>query len=199
MRLVYRQNNTYVKVRRFANALLAGLGLIVVAPILLLAAIAIVIEDGFPVIFAQRRVGRFERTFVMYKLRTMKASRCEDSVSPTTGTDDRITRVGKWLRKASIDELPQLLNVLLGQMSLVGPRPEMPFIVKRYDNWQHLRHLAEPGLTCIWQTSCRSRIALDRPEATLMDIEYIRTASPVTDGALILKTFAAVFLSRGAF
>jgi lipopolysaccharide/colanic/teichoic acid biosynthesis glycosyltransferase len=199
MRVVYRQNNTYMKCRRATNVALALLGLLLVAPIVLLAAVAIVLEDGFPVFFAQRRVGRFERTFVMYKLRSMRKSHCEDRESPTSATDARLTVVGRWLRKTSIDELPQLFNVVRGEMSLVGPRPEMPFIVKRYDRWQHLRHLIEPGLTCIWQTSCRSSIALNKPEATLMDLEYIRTASPATDGALMLKTLVAVFSSRGAY
>ena len=199
MQLVYRQNQAYMRWRRGTDVVLATLVLCLVAPVLLLAAIAIVAEDGFPIVFAQRRVGRFERLFTMYKLRTMKKNQCFDSASPATGHDARITRTGRWLRKLSIDELPQLVNVIRGDMALVGPRPEMPFIVERYDNWQHLRHLAKPGLTCIWQTSCRSKIALNKPEATLMDIEYIRTASPKTDGALLLKTVSAVLSSHGAY
>ncbi|MGZ3497564.1 MAG: sugar transferase [Vulcanimicrobiaceae bacterium] len=199
MDLIYRQNHTYMRWRRITDVVLSTVGLCLVAPVVLLAAIAIVAEDGFPIVFAQRRVGRFERLFTMYKLRTMKKGRCYDSASPTTGHDARLTRTGRLLRKLSIDELPQLLNVIRGEMSLVGPRPEMPFIVKRYDKWQHLRHLAKPGLTCIWQTSCRSEIPLNKPEATLMDIEYIRTASPKTDGALLLKTVTAVLSSHGAY
>lgn len=199
MQLVYKQDRAYLRRRRVTDVVLATLGLCLTAPVLLLAAVAIAIEDGFPIVFAQRRVGQFERLFTMYKLRTMKKSQCFDSASPTAGGDSRITRTGEWLRKLSIDELPQLVNVVRGDMSLVGPRPEMPFIVKRYDKWQHLRHLAKPGLTCIWQTSCRSKISLDKPEATLMDLEYIRTASPKTDGALLLKTVATVLSSHGAY
>lgn len=199
MHLVYRQNQMYTRWRRVMDVILATLGLCLVAPVLFVAAIVIAAEDGFPIVFAQQRVGRFERLFTMYKLRTMKKNQCYDSASPASAHDARVTRAGKWLRKLSIDELPQLVNVIRGDMSLVGPRPEMPFIVKRYERWQHLRHLAKPGLTCIWQTSCRSEIALNKPEATMMDLEYIKTASPATDGALLLKTFATVFSSHGAY
>jgi len=196
--LVFKEKPLYTKGRRFANAAIALLALGLTAPILAIAAIAIALEDGFPIIFAQRRVGRFERTFVMYKLRTMKKESCGYGISPSEKNDPRITSVGRWLRKTSIDELPQLVNVLRGEMSLVGPRPEMPFVVKGYEQWQHLRHLVEPGVTGLWQTSRRSDVPLARPEATLLDLEYVRTASPIMDGILLAKTIKAVVSTHGA-
>lgn len=197
--LVYRERRMYMRARRLVNVLLASIALCAAAPLLLAAIVVIVAEDGFPVVFRQRRIGKFERPFVMYKLRTMRKQRCADDVSPTDPQDARITRVGRWLRKTSIDELPQLVNVIRGDMSLVGPRPEMPFIVERYAKWQHLRHLVEPGLTCIWQISARSNVPLALPEATMMDLDYIEAASPLTDGLLLARTFKAVFSANGAF
>ncbi|MGH8164996.1 MAG: sugar transferase, partial [Rhodanobacteraceae bacterium] len=126
---VYKEKRLYMKSRRCFNAAVALMALVVATPVLLVAGLAIVLEDGFPIVFSQRRVGRFERTFTMFKLRTMKKSDCGDDISPSHGSDPRITRVGRWLRRLSIDELPQFVNVLRGDMSLVGPRPEMPFIV----------------------------------------------------------------------
>jgi|SRR5579884_500537 len=197
--LVYRENRLYRRVRRMVNLVIAAIALLVAAPILLLCAIAIAVDDGFPVIFKQRRIGRFERPFTMYKFRTMKKDDCGYGVSPTQPQDPRITRAGKWLRKTSLDELPQLFNVVRGDMSLVGPRPEMPFIVEQYDTWQHLRHLVEPGITGLWQISQRSNVPLALPEATLLDLDYIRMASPITDGVLLARTFSAVISANGAF
>jgi lipopolysaccharide/colanic/teichoic acid biosynthesis glycosyltransferase len=196
--LVYRENRAYMRCRRAVNALTALLVLIAAAPILLVAAICILVEDGRPILFAQPRVGRFERTFVMFKLRTMKKECCMDAYSPAESQDSRITRTGRWLRKLSIDELPQLVNVIRGEMSLVGPRPEMPFIVGRYARWQHLRHLVQPGITGLWQTSVRSNVPLARPEATLLDLEYIKHVSPMTDAKLLAKTLGAVVSANGA-
>jgi len=197
--LIYRENRATRRLRRAIDAVLAGTLLLLTAPIVAIACLAIFLEDGGPVIFTQRRAGRFERMFTIYKLRTMKLAACGDRPSPTSGADDRITRVGRFIRKTSIDELPQLLNVVLGDMSLIGPRPEMAIILRRYQTWQHLRHLVAPGITCIWQTSCRSTVPLDRPEATALDLAYIETASPLLDGLLLLRTVAKVVNPKGAF
>lgn len=196
--LIYRERPALRRVRRMVDALLAGVLLMVAAPILLVACVAILIEDGFPVFFLQRRTGRFERIFTIYKLRTMKTDNCGDRLKPRSSADSRITRVGRILRKTSIDELPQLLNVVRGDMSLIGPRPEMPFVVRGYDKWQHLRHLVTPGLTCIWQIEKRSTISLELPEATALDVAYIEAASPALDCLLLMKTFSAVLSSKGA-
>jgi lipopolysaccharide/colanic/teichoic acid biosynthesis glycosyltransferase len=152
-----------------------------------------------PVIFKQRRAGRFERLFTIYKLRTMRSEACVDGPAPADESDPRVTRVGRILRRTSIDELPQLINVLRGEMSIVGPRPEMPLMLERYETWQHLRHLVTPGLTCIWQISARSNIPLHRPEATTLDIDYIRRASPRLDSLLLARTIYSVVFSKGAY
>ena len=154
--IVFRENVGYMRLRRVIDVCVALAMLVVAAPILIVAGIAILIEDGRPILFRQRRVGRFGKLFTIYKLRTMRKEKCVDGLSPTTGRDPRITRAGYWLRRLSIDEIPQLLNVLIGDMALVGPRPEMPFIVRGYESWQHLRHLVTPGVTGFWQTTCRS-------------------------------------------
>lgn len=197
--LIYRENRLTKSGRRVIDVLLALTLLIVALPILGLACLAIYLEDGGPVFFGQRRAGRFERLFTIHKLRTMKIDRCDDRPAPTSATDDRITTVGKFIRKASIDELPQLFNVLLGQMSLIGPRPEMALIMRRYEKWQHLRHLVAPGITGIWQTTCRKTVPLDRPEATALDLDYIRRASPLLDSLLLLQTVKTVVFPKGAF
>ncbi len=199
LRLAFRHDAAYAVRQRAFDVAIAGTALALASPILTLASVAIWLEDGAPVLFKQQRVGRFGRPFTIYKLRTMGTDACGDALSPSTSKDSRVTRVGKWLRKASIDELPQLFNVLRGDMAIVGPRPEMPFIVDSYLPWQHLRHLVKPGITGLWQTSCRSQIPLHRPEATKIDLEYIRTASTTTDSQLVLRTFGALFSTNGAY
>ncbi len=191
------KRSTSDRARRIVDLLGAIALCVVAAPILAVASAAILLEDGRPLIFSQQRVGRFGRLFTIYKLRTMKKAACGDGYKPSAG-DSRITRVGAILRKLSIDELPQLFNVLRGDMSLVGPRPEMPFIVRRYEKWQHLRLLAKPGLTCIWQTKHRSTVPLHDPRATMLDLEYIERASPALDAGLMMQTVGAVFSARGA-
>jgi lipopolysaccharide/colanic/teichoic acid biosynthesis glycosyltransferase len=197
--LVYRPNLVRDRFRRVVDMLAALILLVLTAPIVLLACLAIVIEDGGPVLFTQRRAGRFERTFTIYKLRTMRSELCVDSPSPTNAADSRVTTVGRFLRKTSIDELPQLLNVLRGDMAMIGPRPEMPVIINGYAHWQHLRHLATPCVTCTWQATCRSRIPLNHPEATVLDIDYITHATPMLDAALLVRTVLSVVLQRGAY
>ncbi len=197
--LVFRENRRYRSVQRGVDVTVAVLVLILTAPILLLAALTIKLDDGGPIMFVQKRVGRFGRLFNVYKLRTMRSTLCVDAPSPTHGADARITAVGKVLRRLSIDELPQLYNVLRGDMALVGPRPEMPFIVSQYEPWQQLRHLVTPGITGLWQVECRSSIPLHRPEATALDIKYIASASSLSDSAILLKTVRAVLSPHGAY
>lgn len=197
--VIFRERPRYEATRRALDCAVALTALIVASPILLAAMIAIKLEDRGPVFFSQKRVGRFERLFVIYKLRTMRTEQCSDAISPSTAKDDRITRVGRFLRKTSIDELPQLLNVVRGEMALVGPRPEMPFIVKRYESWQHLRHLVTPGLTGLWQTTCRKTVPLHFPQATEIDLDYIRTASHATNGAIVVRTLQVLVAPRGAY
>jgi lipopolysaccharide/colanic/teichoic acid biosynthesis glycosyltransferase len=171
----------------------------VLMPVMLLACLAIFAEDGGPIFFRQRRVGRFGRIFVMYKLRTMSKEKCVDRFAPASRFDPRITRIGHWLRRFSIDEIPQLVNVIRGDMAIVGPRPEMPFVVREYEDWQHLRHLVTPGITGLWQVTCRKSVPLHLPEATLLDLDYIRRASHGTDALLLVKTVGTLTSTDGAF
>ncbi|HYZ17516.1 MAG TPA: sugar transferase [Candidatus Acidoferrum sp.] len=198
--IAFRENGAYRRRQRVFDLTIASLALLAASPVLALAALAIRLEDRGPIFFKQKRVGRFGKLFTIYKLRTMRITDCGDALSPSAPGDARITRVGRFLRKASIDELPQLINVLRGEMSIVGPRPEMPFVVQqRYEPWQHLRHLTKPGVTGLWQIRYRSRIPLHRPEATQIDLEYIRTASVSTDGRIVLHTFRALLSTQGAY
>jgi lipopolysaccharide/colanic/teichoic acid biosynthesis glycosyltransferase len=195
----YRENLAYRRAARCIDVAVASIVLTVATPILALAAVAIKLEDGGDILFVQSRVGRFGRLFNVLKLRTMRSEECGDQLSPTDLRDSRITNVGRILRRLSIDELPQLWNVLRGEMALVGPRPEMPFVVRRYDRWQQLRHMVTPGITGLWQVECRSLVPLHRPEATALDLRYISSASPLTDGAILVKTVRAILSSHGAY
>jgi lipopolysaccharide/colanic/teichoic acid biosynthesis glycosyltransferase len=197
--MVYREKIAYTRLRRVIDVVSAAVLLVVALPIMVCACLAILIEDGRPMFFHQRRVGRFGRLFTIYKLRTMRKEKCGDGYSPTTGHDPRVTRVGYWLRRSSIDELPQLVNILRGEMAFVGPRPEMPFIVREYEAWQHLRHLVTPGVTGFWQTTCRSTVPLHLPQATLLDLDYIQQASHSTDAAVLVKTIRTLISTEGAY
>jgi len=199
MQFSYREQFRYRRSQRCADIVVAAIALIITAPILALAILAILLEDGRPVFFRQQRVGRFGRLFTMYKLRTMTTGACVDARKPSGNSDARVTRVGRILRHTSLDELPQFVNVLRGEMSVVGPRPEMPFIVGSYQSWQNLRLLAPPGITGLWQTTCRSTIPLDHPEATHRDLDYIQHASTSFDFRLIARTITAMLRANGAY
>jgi len=195
----YQENTGYLIARRVVDCVVSAAALVAVAPLILFAALAIVLEDGGPVLFTQSRVGRFGRLFAMYKLRTMRRTVCGDALKPADGRDARITNVGRYLRRLSIDEVPQLFNVLRGDMTLVGPRPEMPFLVRQYAPWQQLRHIATPGVTGLWQVTCRSTMPLHRPEATALDVEQIARGSLAADGAILFRTVWSLFSAPGAY
>jgi lipopolysaccharide/colanic/teichoic acid biosynthesis glycosyltransferase len=197
--LIFREDVSYRRTRRALEVVLASLMLIVAFPIILASSIAILIEDGWPVFFAQRRVGRFGRLFTIYKLRTMRKDSCLDGPAPTARHDPRITGTGCILRRLSIDELPQLVNIIRGDMAFVGPRPEMPFLVRDYAEWQHLRHLVTPGVTGFWQVSGRKTLPMQLPEATLLDLEHVKNASYLTDVRVLVKTACEVVRMSGAF
>jgi lipopolysaccharide/colanic/teichoic acid biosynthesis glycosyltransferase len=194
----FREKVTYRRAQRSFDLLIAIVALTLSAPLIIGAALAIKLEDRGPVFFRQRRVGRYGRYFTLYKFRTMRLDMCGDGMKPEDGQDPRITRIGRFLRKTSIDELPQFINVLSGDMAVVGPRPEQPFLVERYERWQHLRHLTKPGITGLWQITCRSTVPLHEARATHVDLEYIRTASIATDGHIVLRTFGALLSPHGA-
>ena len=163
-------------------------------PLLILLAIAIKRESPGPVFFSQVRVGQGGRTFRMLKFRTMYTHMCGDAVSPSSGQDPRVTRLGRILRSTSLDELPQFLNVLRGEMSLVGPRPEMPFIVESYSAVDRLRLDAKPGITGLWQVSEARKSPIH--ENIDYDLYYIENQSLVLDFVIFFLTAMAVLRVR---
>ncbi len=183
-------------------------GILLCLPIWVIAAILIKLDSPGPVVFSQTRVGENGRPFRFLKLRTMyvdaerrKAALKHHNIMGGPAfkirNDPRITRVGRFLRKYSIDETPQLIHVLLGQMSLVGPRPPLLEEVARYEPWQTERLSVRPGLTCTWQVSGRNEIPFE--QWVLLDIEYVRHRNFWLDVYLILKTIPAVLTARGAY
>jgi lipopolysaccharide/colanic/teichoic acid biosynthesis glycosyltransferase len=189
---------------------LAGaiVGLVVTVPLVALAAVLIRLTSRGPVLFRQRRGGLGGEPFVMYKLRTMfaDAESMKGELRPSNEQagaafkmehDPRITPVGRILRRTSIDELPQLWNVLIGDMSLVGPRPLPCDDSTEYDAWHRRRLDVTPGLTCIWQVSGRSRIPFT--DWMRMDLRYVRERTPAVDLKLLLRTVPAVVLRKGAY
>ena len=178
----------------------------VTIPIQILAAAAIRLLSGAPVLFRQVRCGLNGRQFTLLKFRTMEPGAEErlaeiSHLNEMTGPvfkarrDPRLTAAGRLLRRLSIDELPQLWNVIVGDMSLVGPRPPLPEEVSRYEPWQRRRLSMKPGLTCLWQVSGRSELDFDRWMA--LDLKYIDTWSPMLDLKILLKTVPAVLSGRG--
>jgi lipopolysaccharide/colanic/teichoic acid biosynthesis glycosyltransferase len=176
---------------------------IVTLPIVLVVVPWIWSTMGRPAVFKQQRIGRFGKEFTVYKFRTMGEDRRVDEakiveddrrVNHKSTEDPRHTSVGRFLRKWSLDEIPQFWNVALGNMSLIGPRPELPFIVDRYEPWQHSRHEVKPGLTGLWQVSARGDAPMH--EATDIDIDYVDNVTFRRDFSIALRTPAAVLGSR---
>jgi len=184
--------------KRLADLLLASFGIVLTSPVFLVIAMLIKLSSRGPVIFAQRRAGLGGRPFTMYKLRTMHAGAepSERELGVKDPDDPRVTPVGRFLRRSSIDELPQLFNVLRGDMSLVGPRPPLPEEVERYDRWQRRRLSMRPGLTGLWQVSGRSELGFD--ECLRLDLLYIDNWSPWLDLKILVRTVPAVLSGRGA-
>ncbi|MFT4647433.1 MAG: lipopolysaccharide/colanic/teichoic acid biosynthesis glycosyltransferase [Glaciecola sp.] len=194
--------------RRTIDVLVSGSSLILLSPVLILAALAVRLSTPGPAIYTQLRAGPGGAPFKFYKFRSMyldadARKAALKGKNEKTGpifkmkNDPRITPVGRYLRKTSIDELPQLLNVLLGNMTLIGPRPPTLDEVENYSLWQRKRLDRTGGITCIWQVSGRSEIKFE--EWVRMDIEYQQKRSFWFDLKLVLKTFGAVFSGRGAY
>lgn len=194
--------------KRSLDVALSAMALMFLSPLFLLIAALIKLEDRGPVFFSQTRVGRFGREFKMLKFRSM----CPDAeqrlkallaknqhrqgVTFKLKDDPRITRVGRWLRKFSLDELPQFINVLLGDMSLVGPRPPVPREVALYSQSDRRRLAVKPGITCLWQVSGRAEI--DFSGQVQLDVQYIESQRISTDLRILAKTVPAVISGRGA-
>lgn len=192
----------YYFFKRTMDILCSLTGLILLAPLFLIVGILIKFESKGPVFFAQERIGRHGNTFKMYKFRSMVVNaeelkeklHCKNEMSGPMfkmKDDPRITKLGKFIRKTSIDELPQLFNVLKGEMSLVGPRPSLPKEVEKFENWMMTRLEVKPGLTCYWQVSGRNDI--DFEDWMKLDVRYVKERSTLVDIKLILKTFFVLF------
>ena len=195
--------------KRLLDIVASACGLIALSPVFLFTALMIKLEDRGPLFFKQTRIGLRGRTFGMWKFRSMVVNadalkdkllaqnEMQGGVTFKMKDDPRITRTGKWIRKYSVDELPQLLNVLQGDMSLVGPRPPVPREVAEYTVEDRQRLLAKPGLTCFWQVGGRSEI--DFAGQVRLDIAYIRSESVWLDIKLLFKTVPAVLFGKGAY
>lgn len=188
----------------------AIIALILFSPIIIATAILVKLEDQGPVFFRQQRVGQGGKLFAMWKFRSMvpNADKLKDQlleqnqhgesgVTFKAKDDPRITRIGKWIRKLSIDEFPQFINVLRGEMSLVGPRPPVPREVVQYKARDLRRLRVKPGITCLWQIGGRSEI--DFTGQVRLDLQYIHSTSFWGDLWILLKTVPAVLLSKGAY
>ena len=199
---------TYL-VKRLFDIVVSAIVLLLLSPLFVVFAIAIHRDSPGPVFFRQTRVGRWGKLFSMWKFRSMyidaEARKNELALSNEMDggvlfkmkEDPRITKVGKFIRKASIDELPQLWNVFKGDMSLVGPRPALPSEVNQYSLAERRRLEVIPGITCIWQVSGRSDIPFDKQVG--LDVDYIESQSLWVDIKLLLLTIPAVLLGRGAY
>ena len=203
-----RSHRRYWVLRRAQDIVFSLIALILLAPLALVISLAIVLDSpGAGAIFRQRRVGRDGKLFWLYKFRTMcpdaeerlnellKLNQMDGPVFKIKG-DPRITRVGHFLRKTSLDELPQLLNVLRGDMSIVGPRPALPREVELYNDYQRQRLYVTPGLSCYWQIAPhRNEMSFD--EWVALDLKYIQERSFWVDWKIIFKTFKVCLLGHG--
>ena len=199
-------NYLALKLKTILDFIFSILILLFLSPLILIISVLIKLEDGGPVFFHQKRTGLNRRQFYCYKFRTMvvnaeslqKAlSDKNEQVGPIfkIKNDPRITKIGKFLRKTSLDELPQFLNVIRGEMSVVGPRPPIPSEVKQYERWQQRRLSMKPGITCIWQVSGRNNIPFE--QWMKMDMQYIDTWSLKLDIIIMLKTIKVVLMGEG--
>jgi lipopolysaccharide/colanic/teichoic acid biosynthesis glycosyltransferase len=202
-------HGSYSFVSRAIDIVIATVVLVLATPIILLAAVAIKVSSRGPIFFRQARAGRDGRPFTMYKLRSMYAGADDDkelfrrhNQLPTgpcfkLKRDPRVTAIGRWIRRSSIDELPQLWNVIKGDMALVGPRP-LPFDeVRRGTPQERLRLSVKPGITCLWQVSGRTEIPYER--WLEMDVWYIQNRSFSLDLRILMQTIPAVLSCRGAY
>jgi lipopolysaccharide/colanic/teichoic acid biosynthesis glycosyltransferase len=199
-------NVSYLIIKRVVDLVVAGTMLLLLAPLLVLIALCIVIDSPGPALFRQERVGEFGSRFQMLKFRTMIQERRHNGAPPpgirerrrvrASLDDPRVTRVGRILRRTCMDELPQLWNVVRGEMSLVGPRPELPPIVEKYEPWQDARHLVTPGITGWWQVNRDQHLM---HHATELDVYYVQHQSFWLDVVILARTVVIVLRGIGAF
>ncbi|WP_242947999.1 sugar transferase [Clostridium baratii] len=192
----------YYFFKRFIDVIGAFLGIVVLSPIILIISILIKLDSNGPILFSQDRVGKDKKVFKMYKFRSMvvnaeelksKLKEQNEMSGPMfkMKEDPRVTKIGKFIRKTRIDELPQLINVIKGEMSLVGPRPSLPKEVEQFEPWMMERFQVKPGLTCYWQVYGRNDI--DFEDWMKLDIKYVRERNIFIDLKLIFKTVFVLF------
>jgi lipopolysaccharide/colanic/teichoic acid biosynthesis glycosyltransferase len=202
------RGSSVATVQRFVDVFLTGLALILLLPVFAILALIVKLDSPGPVLFKQRRVGKDGEEFWFYKFRSMVADaevrrqallKMNEASGPLfkIKNDPRVTRSGRWLRKYSLDELPQLLNVVKGEMSLVGPRPALPSEVAKYSDRQRGRLLVRPGITGLWQVSGRSDLPFDR--CIELDLEYVERQSIGLYIRILFMTLPAVLSGRGAY
>lgn len=196
-------------IKRMFDIVGSLIGILLASPLFLAVAAAIVIEDGWPVLYVQNRVGLNGRIFRFYKFRSMRRDADEikkrlmeeneskDGVIFKMKNDPRVTKAGRFIRRFSIDEMPQLFNVLIGDLALVGPRPPLPDEVSQYTLEARKRLHVKPGLTCLWQIKGRSDIPFK--QQVQLDLAYIGSQSIWDDIVIMIKTIPAVLLGRGAY
>lgn len=193
----YEPSYVYLLIKRVFDIVLSLFSLILLAPIFLFVTLLVRLDSPGPVFFRQLRTGLNGKEFWLYKFRTMYVEAPQYAVNPLSSDDPRITKVGRWLRRTSLDEIPQFLNVLLGDMSVVGPRPEMPFIVSEYDDVHRERLLVKPGITGIWQISA---VRGEPIHANIeYDLFYLENQSLLLDAIIIVRTFLVAIRGIGAF
>lgn len=200
--VIKKAGASHLQVGRAFEWCAALLLLVMLSPALLLIAILVFWDGGSPVIFRQSRIGRGGKTFTLYKFRSMVVGAEQMDVAGAHAamklkSDKRVTDVGRWLRRFSLDELPQLVNVLRGEMSLVGPRPHMPSELVAYQSQDFRRLDVRPGMTGLWQVSGRAEKSFQ--EQMTMDLYYVDHRSIWLDMLIVLKTLPAVVFGRGAY
>jgi lipopolysaccharide/colanic/teichoic acid biosynthesis glycosyltransferase len=210
-RLVFWETalRSLLAIKRTLDILISLGALVLFLPLFLVVAVCILIDDGFPVLLLQKRVGQYGREFRLHKFRSMcrNAEQMKDNLQEQNESadgiifkmknDPRITRTGRVLRRFSIDEMPQFLNVLLGDLSVVGPRPPLPEEVAQYSLSDRKRLQVKPGITCLWQIQGRSEIPFEG--LVTLDMQYIQSQSFLKDIVIIIKTIPVVLFGRGAY
>ena len=202
------ESRKYLIFKRIMDIILSILAIVILSPIYLLTALAVVVESKGSPIFAQERVGKKGKKFVVYKFRSMIKDADNKKIELLSKNemsgpmfkikkDPRITKVGAFIRKTSIDELPQFFNVLKGEMSLIGPRPSLESEVLCFDDWMYKRLAVKPGLSCYWQVCGRNNIGFQ--EWMKLDIKYVEEMNLLVDIKILLKTVVVVLKKEGAY
>ena len=204
----YKEHRSYFVIKRLMDMIFSIIALIILTPLFLCIIIAIRIETKGKAIFSQSRTGKNGKEFKMYKFRSMyndaeqwrqKLLEQNEMDGPVfkIAKDPRVTKVGRFIRKTSIDELPQLINIIKGDMSIVGPRPLVIYETEEFDYYENLRHQVKPGLTCYWQINGRNDVSFHR--WIRLDMKYLKEMNLWTDLKIIMKTFGVVFTGKGAY